>query len=204
MTRCFGLHFTRSFSSPSANLSLTRTPLSPLESSQTQRSSPFLQATASPSAALGSTKINGALACAIVQCIEVDTLQMQARLPQDTLEAAITLVRAFSRRRKVALRELQSLIGILNFACKVVVPGRPFLRRLTDLTMGIAKPHFHIRLGQEASLDLVTWLMFLENNNRSSLLIIDLSHSSETLHLFTDASGFGFAGVLKGQWFQGQ
>ena len=78
--------------------------------------------------------------CVIVHGIEVDTLQMQARLPQDKLEAAITLVRAFSRRRKVTLRELQSLIGTLNFACKVVVPESPFLRRLIDLTMGIAKP----------------------------------------------------------------
>ena len=142
--------------------------------------------------------------CVIVHGIEVDTLQMQARLPQDKLEAAITLVRAFSRRRKVTLRELQSLIGTMNFACKVVVPGRPFLRRLSDLTMGIAKPHFHIRLGQEARLDLAAWLLFLENYNGSSLLINDLWHSSETLELFTDASGFGFAGVLKGQWFQGQ
>ena len=107
--------------------------------------------------------------CVIVHGIEVDTLQMQARLPQDKLEAAITLVRAFSRRRKVTLRELQSLIGTLR--SKVVVPGRPFLCRLIDLTMGIAKPHFHIRLGQEACLDLAAWLMFLENYNGSSLLI---------------------------------
>ena len=46
--------------------------------------------------------------------------------------------------------------------------------------------------------------MFLENYNGSSLLINDLWHSSETLELFTDASGFGFAGVLKVQWFQGK
>ena len=74
--------------------------------------------------------------CVIVHDIEVDTLQM------------------------VTLKELQSLIGTLNFACKVVVPGHLFLRHLIDLTMGIAKPHFHIRLGQEARLDLAAWLMF--------------------------------------------
>ena len=79
---------------------------------------------------------------------------MQARLPQDKLTNAITLVRSFSRRKRVTLRELQSLIGTLNFACKVVTPGRPFLRRLIDLTIGISKPNYHIRLNREARLDL--------------------------------------------------
>ena len=141
--------------------------------------------------------------CVVVHGIEVDTLQMQARLPRDKLEAAIKLVQSFRRRKKVTLRELQSLIGTLNFACKVIVPGRPFLRRLIDLTMGIVKPHFHIRLGQEARLDLAAWSMFLENFNGTSLLFNDQWLSSEKLELFTDASGLGYAAVLMGQWFQG-
>ena len=44
-------------------------------------------------------------------------------------------------RQKVTLRELQSLIGLLNFACLVVVPGTAFLRRLINLTIGVKRPH---------------------------------------------------------------
>ena len=77
--------------------------------------------------------------CVVVHDIEVDTLTMRARLPQDKLDAALLLVRSFQRRKKVILRQLQSLIGTLNFACKVIVPGRPFLRRLIDLTRGMVK-----------------------------------------------------------------
>jgi hypothetical protein len=40
-------------------------------------------------------------------------------------------------RRKVTLRELHSLIGLLNFACCVVQPSRTFLRKLIDRTKGI-------------------------------------------------------------------
>ena len=69
------------------------------------------------------------------------------------------------RRRSVTLRELQSWIGLLNFCCSVVVPGRAFLRRLIDLTMGPLHPHHHIRLCKEAKLDIRMWLQFLQEFN---------------------------------------
>lgn len=93
------------------------------------------------------SKTVGPSTCAVVHGIEVDTVLMQARLPQDKLETAIDLVKSFSRRKKVTLMELQSCIGTLQFAAKVVVGRRPFLRRLINLTKGVVKPHFHIRLG---------------------------------------------------------
>ena len=142
--------------------------------------------------------------CVTVHGIEVDTNMMQARLPQDKLDKAVALLRSFSRRKKVTLRQLQSLIGVLNFACKVIVPGRPFLRRLINLTMGVNKPNFHIRLNNEARLDLAAWLIFLESFNGISILRNVQWLSSEKLELFTDASNLGFAGVLQGKWFQGK
>ena len=50
----------------------------------------------------------------------------------------------FYKWHKVTLRELQSIIGLLNFTCSVVLPGRAFLRRLIDLSRGIQRPHFKI------------------------------------------------------------
>ena len=41
---------------------------------------------------------------------------------------------------KVTLKEVQSLIGLLNFAFSVVRPSRAFLRRLIDLALGIRSP----------------------------------------------------------------
>lgn len=46
-------------------------------------------------------------------------------------------------------QEIQSLMGLLIFACMAVVPGRAFLCRLIDLTTGVQKPHFLIRLPKE-------------------------------------------------------
>ena len=58
--------------------------------------------------------------------IELDTLR------RHKTEKRRTLISTFLRRNKVIFRKLQSLIGLLNFAFSVVLPGRVFLRRLID------------------------------------------------------------------------
>ena len=64
------------------------------------------------------------------------------------------MISEFLGRKKVTLKEVQSLGGLLNFACSVIKPGRAFLRRLIDLTVGIRSPHHLIRLNKEVKEDL--------------------------------------------------
>ena len=66
--------------------------------------------------------------------IELDTCKMEARLPLDKLSKCRLLLNDFLTRKKVTFKELQSVIGLLNFTCSVVVPGRTFLRRMINLT----------------------------------------------------------------------
>ena len=100
--------------------------------------------------------------------IELDTVLMEARLPQEKLDKCRELLAAFLRWRKVTLQEIQSLTGLLNFSCTVVVPGRAFLRRLIDLTIGVRKPHFLIRLSREVKQNLLVWQSFLTGFNGRS------------------------------------
>ena len=55
-------------------------------------------------------------------CIELDTILSEGRLPLDKVHSCQGLVDSFLSRKKVTLKELQTLIGKLNFACSVVVP----------------------------------------------------------------------------------
>ena len=82
---------------------------------------------------------------------------MEARLPHEKLEKLRSSLEAFSRRKTVTFKELQSLIGLLNFACLVVTPGRAFLRRLIDLTCRDTNQHHFLRLNSEACLDNQAW-----------------------------------------------
>lgn len=72
--------------------------------------------------------------------IELDSVLLEARLPLDKTEKCVSLISEFCRRKKVTLREIQSLVGLLNFACSVIRPGQAFLRRLIDLTVVLACP----------------------------------------------------------------
>ena len=47
--------------------------------------------------------------------------------------------------------ELQSLIGTLNFACRVFTHGRPFLQHMFELTCKVAKAYHHIKLRRVSS-----------------------------------------------------
>lgn len=136
--------------------------------------------------------------------IEVDTLNMSMRLPKDKVESAIQDIKAMYKRKKVSLRDIQSLIGTLNFACRVITPGRAFLRRLISLTVGVKKRHHLIWLTKEARLDLSAWLIFLQSFNGISMLLPNKWTSSNEIRMYSDASGAGFAAILGSRWFQGQ
>lgn len=62
--------------------------------------------------------------CLVFLGVEIDSVMIEIRLPIEKLVQMRSTVSNFSRRKKITLRELQSLIGLLNFACNVVVPGR--------------------------------------------------------------------------------
>lgn len=95
-------------------------------------------------------------------------------------------------------------MGHLNFACRAVIPGRAFLRRLIDLTAKVTKPHHHITLTSEARKDMATWLLFLESFNGRPFLLPNKWCSSLELRLESDASGLGFAAILGSHWLQGR
>lgn len=136
--------------------------------------------------------------------IELDCVKNEARLPQEKVEKSLSAIRSMFSRKKVTLKELQSLLGLLNFACSVVVPGRVFLRRLINLTIGILQSHHLIRLTLEAKKDLRIWETFLGSFNGKSFFLEEGWASSYSLCFFTDAAQSSGYGIIFGkQWAYG-
>ena len=132
----------------------------------------------------------------------VDTKKMEISLPQDKLSKARDLVRDMSHRKGTTLRELQSLIGYLNFCTKVVAPGRPFLRRLIDLTKGATRPNHNIRLNNQARADLHCWDEFLSHFNGVKLIKRVPWTASNSVKFFSDASFLACAAIFGYKWIQ--
>ena len=136
--------------------------------------------------------------------IEIDTVLRELRLPRDKVEAWCELVDSFLCRAKVSLRELQSLIGKLQFACCVIVPGRAFLRRLIDRTIGTTSPFHKINLTKECKEDLRVWLAVLRSYNGRTMFLEERWTRADEVQLYTDASGsIGFGAMMGPHWCQG-
>lgn len=139
--------------------------------------------------------------CVEVHGILIDTKSMIAKLPLYKVQALKSLLNTYRRRKKVTLRELQSLLGHLNFACRVIKPGRCFLRRLYDKTSGISGKHHYIKLSNDCRADIQLWYEFIHDYNGCTLLTGDRFISNQTMNLFTDSAGSkGFGIVHSNDW----
>lgn len=137
--------------------------------------------------------------------ILLDSVKLQARLPEDKLLRLQISLESWSQRKSCTLRELQALIGTLQFACRVVPPGRAFLRRMINLTCGITRPHHHIKLNSAFHKDLAVWSLFLKHWNGSSMFLQPHLSPPPDLQFFTDASGsIGYGAFYDNAWFQGR
>lgn len=92
--------------------------------------------------------------------ITLDIPKQEARIPEVKLVKYKDLLEKFLERKRCTLNEMQSLIGVLNFACSVVLSGRAFLRRMINLTMHISNAQTHLFLTTEAKEDMQMWLSF--------------------------------------------
>ena len=137
--------------------------------------------------------------------IELDTVNMQARLPESKIKKCMTKIENVLGKEKASLREIQVLSGLLNFACNVVYPGKAFMRRIYNLTIGKYNKNSMITINDEVKGDLIMWQKFLKQFNGYCMFMPDRWISNRTLNLYTDAAqSIGFGGILGVEWFIGK
>lgn len=135
--------------------------------------------------------------------IQLDTLSFSASLPIDKVTRYTNLMTELLRRKTCTLREMQNIIGSLQFTTSVVRPGRTFLRRLINSTIGIEKPYHHIHITRPLKADLNIWLQFLQHFNGVSLFLPVAPTTSAQLNLHTDSCPQGYGGTFKSKYFLG-
>ena len=151
-------------------------------------------------------KREGPTTCLTFLGIEIDTVAGSLRLPAEKLQRLVSTIQNWGDRKVCTRKELESLIGLLNHACKVVRPGCTFLRRMIDLLTATGpgtshRPHHHIRLNRGFRADLAWWRLFLGPWNGVGLIKED--NPLPSIELASDASGSWGCGAWCGvRWFQ--
>lgn len=84
------------------------------------------------------------------------------------------MLNVWLKKVKCTKKELQKLIGKLNWCARVVRGGRTFMRCLINLMIRIKKSHFHIRISREARGDLEWWTEGLRRFHGLTPFISDL------------------------------
>ena len=138
---------------------------------------------------------------------------------------AINSLHSMLHKRKVTVKELQSLCGYLNFIGKAIFARRNFTRRMYSKFSGIIKApqdyrsrfsyqlklkqHHHICLDEEFKLDCQVWLHFLTGEvanvvNRPMVDLLGKMNTSRDIQFTSDASGSIGFGVTFGKcWIRG-
>ena len=153
---------------------------------------------------LAKEKIVGPITNITYLGIDINSSDLTLSVPQDKLEELLIILPTWEHKKTCTKQQLLSLIGKLSFICKVVRPGRTFLRRMIDLSMSVQKLHHHINLNKDAVDDIKWWCEFLPRWNRSSIIPESHEITSNDIKLFIDASNIGFGAIYDKSWIQGQ
>ena len=132
---------------------------------------------------------------------KLDSARWEVRLPQTKLTEIQHIVRNWIGRKSCTRRELESLVGKLAHASRVIRPGKTFMRRLYELLAGTRRAHHHICLNAAFRSDLQWWALFMESWNGVTIM----SGTADSVDVWTDTSGsFGCGAVCPSlrQWIQ--
>ena len=150
-------------------------------------------------------KIDGPTTVLTLLGIELDTSCSELRLPAEKIFQLLDILESWKVKRHCQKRELLSLIGRLSHACKVVVAGRIFLRRMIETAKTARRLNHWVHLNAEFRSDLEWWRTFLRHWNGRSMMSIHTTAQTPDVTIFTDASGSWGCGAAWGErWLQVQ
>ena len=114
---------------------------------------------------LAEDKTAGPASILVFLGLQLNSISFRIKIPADKLAKLKSSLTALLGKKKVTLKELQSLVGLLNFYTRAIPVARAFSRRFYDAMAGLTKPFHHIRLTVAIKADVLLWLSFLQDFN---------------------------------------
>ena len=131
--------------------------------------------------------------------ITIDSVSQTISLPDNKLCELKEALESWTSRTKATKRELQQLIGKLNWVGKLIRATRPFIRRCIDLMCTVKRPSHRVRLSKCVKEDIAWLNATCEQFNGSVVFLLKCPMPEPSVS--TDASTTGGAAYHRGQWF---
>ena len=142
-----------------------------------------------------------ATTCLVYLGIEFDTVSAELRLDRTKLQKLKNTLRKTIRRKKITKQQCQEVVGFLNWCCRVIRPGRAFLRHLIDLGSELAEQSHHTELTAAVREDLRVWYSFMRRYNGVSFMRFRPIPPTDSLNFFSDAAGScGYSCLFSPSW----
>ena len=135
--------------------------------------------------------------------LEVNTTQMQLRLPAEKLQRLRGLVSSWRGRKCCTKRELLSLLGTLQHAAKVIKPVHLFVQRMIDLSTTNKHIIVTLQINKEFRSDLECGSSVCQNGTEYHCC--HLSEQSPQMHRSHPklrVPGVVEPSIYEGKWFQ--
>ena len=140
-------------------------------------------------------------------------------IPVDKRDRVLLQICTTIAKRKLTIKQIQQMTGLLNFLNRALVPGRAFTRCMyskisglknAENTKRVLKHYHHISLDAEFLANCKIWEQFLENCGYRGLCrpFLDILGDKSALDsgFYSDASGCktkGFSCFYQGKWIFG-
>ncbi len=133
-----------------------------------------------------------------------DTINMTMSIDDQRLSEIMSMLRQWRDKERAKRKEVESLVGHLNFIAKVVRPGRKFMARMFNYLQGLDESSLHT-LDNDFKADVFWWYTFLPHFNGVRVIPLPCWAETDTV-LETDAclSGCGAVNYVSKSYFHAQ
>ena len=133
--------------------------------------------------------------------VTFDSEKMTIEVTQDRVQDMLTELNTWNTKTKASRKEVESLIGKLQFASKCIKPGRTFIARLIQWLRGMDRRRKY-SIPKEARKDIAWWGKCLEKYNGISIMWLTRVPGPDMV-IASDACPKGFGATCGKAYFHG-